>query len=197
MRMPLRLFLLTVVLLVTTAQGAPAANYTLPLVNNTGLDPTQFSIFAMGFSTASQLVMGPTGAFAPQSTGTVSSYKVGTGPGELSQITLDTNTEFKGGRLYFFVVPAGSPGPTVNVGQQPKNPPDPSVPPYTIVEITVPTPNPAAQPATIDVQTVDGFIFPITITLNNQVNVAGQQYGQPIYPPGQPAPVNRADIFTA
>jgi hypothetical protein len=49
----------------------------------------------------------------------------------------------------------------------------------------------------MDVQTVDGFIFPLTITLNNQINVAGQQYGQPVYTSGQTATVNRADIFTA
>jgi hypothetical protein len=190
---PLRLLVLAVALLVGTPNGALAATYTIPLTNNTGLDPTKYSIYAMGFSVASQLVMGQNGTFTTQSSGTISSYKVGTGAGELSQITLDTNTAFTGGRLYFFVVPAGSQGPTVAYGTQPTNPPDSTFPPYTIVEITVP----AGLPATIDVQTVDGFIFPLTITLNNQTNVVGQQYGQPVYTSSQAAPVNRADIFTA
>jgi hypothetical protein len=176
-----------------TPNRALAVNYSIQLTNNTGLDPAQYSIYAMGFSTKGQLVMGSTGTFATQSSGTVSSYKVGTGAGELSQITLDTNTAFTGGRLYFFVVPAGSPAPSVPFGNQPTNPPDSTFPPYTIVEITVP----AGLPATMDVQTVDGFIFPLTITLNNQINVAGQQYGQPVYTSGQTATVNRADIFTA
>ena len=195
MRTPLQILLLAAALLAMTPNRALAANYTMPLINNTGLDPTQFSIYAMGFSVASQLVMGSNGTFAPQSSGIISSYQVGAGG--LSQITLDTNTAFTGGRLYFFVVSQGSSAPSVTYGTQPTNPPDPSFPPYTIVEITVPAPNPGPLPATIDVQTVDGFIFPLTITLNNQINVAGQQYGQPVYTLGQPAPVNRADIFTA
>src|SRR6185369_6827402 len=105
--------LLAAALLVTTPGRTPAATYTLPLIDNTGLDPAQFAIYAMGFSTTSQLVMGAAGTFATQSSGTVSSYKVGYGPGELGQITLDTATDFAGGRLYFFVVPAGAPAPSV------------------------------------------------------------------------------------
>ena len=190
---PLRLLLLAVALLVGTPDGTLAATYTFPLTDNTGLDPTKYSLYAMGFSIASQLVMGPTGTFTTQTGGTISSYKVGTGAGELSQITLDSNTAFTGGRLYFFVVPAGQQAPSVAYGAQPTNPPDSKFPPYTIVEITVP----AGLPATVDVQTVDGFIFPVTITLNNQTNVAGQQYGQPVYTSSQAATVNRADIFTA
>jgi hypothetical protein len=173
--------------------SALAASYTFQLINNTGLDPARHSIYAMGFSTTSQLVMGSTGTFSTQSSGTISSYKIGTGAGELGQITLDTNTAFTGGRLYFFVVPVGTQAPSVAYGTQPTNPPDATFPPYTIVEITVPP----GSPATIDVQTVDGFILPLTITLNGQTNVAGQQYGQPIYPSGQPAIVNRADILAA
>lgn len=172
--------------------GASAANYTLQLVNNTGLASSQYTIYAMGFSTTSQLVMGSAGTFATQSSGTISSYPVGTGAGQISQILLATNIAFTGGRLYFFVVPVGSPAPSVTYGSQPANPPGAPYP-NTIVEITVP----AGTPATMDVQTVDGFIFPLTVTLNGQTNVAGQQYGQPIYTLGQTATVNRAAIFTA
>jgi hypothetical protein len=56
---------------------------------------------------------------------------------------------------------------------------------------------PAGSPATMDVQTVDGFIFPLTLTLGGQFNVPGKQYGQPVYGLAQSAPVNRAAVFSA
>ncbi len=190
------------------------ADYIFRLVDETGLNPAEFSIFAMGFSTADELVLGPAGTMVTQNSGTISSYKVGTGAGELSEIRLDTITTFTGGRFYFFIAPVGTSAPTVEYGKQPTDPPNAPIPPQTpfppfsIVELTVPpatpappgpapTPLPTAHPATVDIQTVDGFIFPLTITLNGQTNVAGQQYGQPIYPSGQTPTVNRADIFTA
>ena len=168
---------------------ASAASYTLQLVDNSGLDSSQYTIYAMGFSTASNLVMNSSGAFVSQSSGTVSSYKVGYGG--LTQILLDANTAFSGGRVYFFVVPAGSPAPSVAFGKQPANPPGGDI--YSMVEITVP----AGSPATMDVQTVDGFVFPISLTLNGQTNVPGMQFGQPVYPAGQPAVVNRQSVFSA
>lgn len=190
---PLRVFGLFLALLALIPAEASATNYTITMVNNTGLDPSKYTIYAMGYSTSSNLVMNSSGVFVTQSSGTISSYPLGTGAGQISTISLDTATAFTGGRLYFFMVPNGSPAPTVAFGSQPTNPPDTAYPPYTIVEITVP----ANSPATIDVQTVDGFVFPLTITLNNQINVVGQQYGQPVYTTGQTGAVNRADIFTA
>lgn len=172
-----------------------AGTYTLELTDNTGLKSTEFSIYAMGFSIASQMVMDGSGAFVSQSTGTVQSYKVGAGG--VTQITLDDETAFTGGRIYFFVAPVGGAAPTVMFGSQPTNPPSTDFPPFSILELTVPAATGMANPATIDIQTVDGFIFPLTVTLNGATNAPGSQFGQPVYTPGQPAPVNRADIFKA
>src|SRR5581483_10151045 len=66
-------------------------------------------------------------------------------------------------------------------------------PPFDIVEITVP----AGGLPTIDVQTVDGFIFPMTLTLFDSGNNPLGQVGQPPYPPGAQAVVNRNDVFAA
>ena len=75
---------------------------------------------------------------------------------------------------------------------QPTNPPNSNYPPFDIVEITV-TPGRLPTALTIDVQTVDGFIFPLTLTLNNQLG----QVGNTLPTNGQGAVVNRQDIFTA
>ncbi len=203
--------LVAVIVLVSSGLGgrALADDYTLELVDQTGLNAADFSIYAMGFAYANDLVLGPAGTFVTQSSGTVTSYKVGTGPGEISRILLDPVKPFTGGRIYFFIAPAGTAAPTVPFSQQPTNPPNapppPAVPfpPYSILEITVPAATapvppailPTANPATADIQTVDGFIFPLTMTLDGPTNVAGKQYGQPVYAAGQSPLVNRADIF--
>jgi len=170
------------------------ANYTISIMNATGLAPANYSIYVMGFSTGSNLVLGPTGTLVSQSSGTISSYPVGTGAGQISAITLDTLTEFNGGRFYFFVVANGQPAPSVTFGQQPPNPgTNPSYPPYSIVEITVPAPvSGVAQNATIDIQTVDGSVFPLTIGLNG-LSTAGNIYGQPL----NNSAVTRASILSA
>lgn len=191
---PLAAFALALglVLLGAATPAASAQNYTVNLVNNSGLDPAEYTFYVMGFSYNSNLVLGPAGTLISQNSGTVSSYPVGSGSGQISQITLDSATAFTGGRFYFFVVPTGDPAPSVAYNTQPANPPGGDNI-YGIVELTIP----ANAASTIDVQTVDGFTVPLTITLNNNINVAGQQYGQPIYSTGQSAIVNREAIFTA
>ncbi len=173
---------------------APAANFTMPIVNQTGLDPDKYVIYVMGFSYANNLVLKSNGTLGTQTSGAVKSYKVGSGSGEIGKITIPASTTFVGGRFYFFVSSAGAGAPTVSFGNQPSNPPSQDYPPFAIVEMTIPAPN---QNATLDVQTVDGFTVPLTITRNNQANKAGQQYGQPLYDNGKKAVVNRQDIFNA
>ena len=88
----------------------------------------------------------------------------------------------------------GSEGPSLPYGTEPTNPPDfPFVSQF--VEFTV-----TAGPNTVDLQTVDGFTLPMTITAGlANVNVVGKQYGQPIATPQQPANavVTRGAIFDA
>jgi hypothetical protein len=161
--------------------------FTLPLVDQTGLDPSQYSIYVLGFSAASQMELQSNGQFAsfPASSGTIPSYNIHSMP----SITLDTTTALTGARLYFFVVPEGQAAPTMaysNNGSsvtQPLNPPNNSNP-YDIVEIT----QPANGEPTVDVQTVDGFIFPLTLTLNDNLG----QVGQPLANPN----INRQDIIS-
>ena len=85
----------------------------------------------------------------------------------------------------------GSAGPSLPMGTEPTNPPN--FPFITgIVEFTVTT-----GANTVDLQTVDGFTLPMTITAGSgNVNVTGKQYGQPVAPPAS-AVVTRAKIFEA
>lgn len=171
----------------------PSATYTLPLINATGLNPTQESVYVLGYSAASQMALQSNGQFASlasgPATGTIQSFNISTMP----PITLSSGTALTGARLYFFVAPPGQ-APTFSYSNhgssvvQPTNPPNSNYPPFDIAEITVPDPASLKAP-TVDVQTVDGFIFPLTLTLNNNLG----QVGQPVPNPS----VNRADILGA
>jgi hypothetical protein len=86
----------------------------------------------------------------------------------------------------------GNEGPSFPIGTQPANPPGfPFA--YQFVEFT----SVAGGSNTVDLQTVDGFTFPITITAGAaNTNVAGYQYGQPVENPLSPT-VTRTSIFNA
>ncbi len=204
---------------------------TLPLQNETGLNPSQYSIYVLGFSVASGLVLDGSGQFVTpgaKGTGTSTSYAQGYEIGStISSITLDTTKPLNGARVYLFVEPSNQPAPelpfvsgAISGGvSQPQNPPTtptfsglPPIPgysypsglvPYDIVEITVdgatPTdPDPNASDIHIDVQTVDGFIFPLTLTEENQgVPIQGGQVGQPWSLQTLSSTVNLQDIITA
>jgi hypothetical protein len=85
----------------------------------------------------------------------------------------------------------GVEGPSLPMGTEPINPPN--FPFITgIVEFTVTT-----GANTVDLQTVDGFTLPMTITAGSgNVNKKGKQYGQPVAPHSS-AVVTRAKIFDA
>jgi hypothetical protein len=150
--------------------------YSLPLVNQTGLNPAQESVYVAGFSTASQRELQSNGKFAPflGPSGTIPSFDLST----LPSITLDSTQALIGARLYFFVAPPGR-APTLPFSDngrsvtQPTNPPNSNAPPFDIVEITQPA---GGGLPTIDVQTVDGFIFPLTLTLSNNLGQVGQPF---------------------
>ena len=175
------------------ASAAPPDSYSISLQNQTGLDEAEYTIYALGYSTTSKMMLLNDGTFGPfpANNGTIPSYPVG--PGRLSQITIQESVQLLGARVYFFVAGATAAAPSFpysgNGAQvtQPQNPPNPNYPPYSFVEITQ-NPSFSATPV-IDVQTVDGFIFPLTITLNNSLG----QVGQPL-PAG---PVDRTSIFNA
>ena len=85
----------------------------------------------------------------------------------------------------------GNEGPSFAIGTQPANPPGfPFV--YQFVEFT----SVAGGSNTVDLQTVDGFTFPITITAGKaNTNQVGYQYGQPVENPLSPT-VTRTSIFS-
>lgn len=181
-------------------------NYTISLANSTALPSAKYGIYVMGFSVGSgvALVAGSGGTLVagPAAGGTpINSFPVGNGPGQYNTIALSTTAGFVGGRFYFFVVANGSPAPTVLFGQQPPNAgSNPAYPPYSIVELTILGANGGpAQNATIDVQTVDGFVFPLTIALNGGTsNASGNViFGQPIQGGNPGAIVSRDSIFAA
>jgi hypothetical protein len=185
--------LLLCVLVFGVLPAAAGVTYSLPIRNQTGLYPTEYTIYVLGYSTASKLMLLNDGTFGPfpGTKGTIPGYPVGSGGGQVSEITIEESVNLSGARIYFFVAQATAAAPSLSYSNggasvsQPGNPPNANCPRYSFVEITQiaenhPTP-------TVDVQTVDGFIFPLTISLNG-----GGSVGQP-YPT---TAVTRNAIFT-
>ena len=155
------------------------------LKNQTGLDDSQYSIYVLGYSTASQQMLsvtaGTTAAFVavPNQSGNLPTYKLGTDITEISVSTAAPLQAINGARIYFFVAdnstfPSAPQVPYSNSGAAVTNvlnPPNSAVPPYTFVEFTLID---LQYGPVIDVQTVDGFIFPITISLNDFLGAVGQ-----------------------
>lgn len=161
----------------------------IPLQNQTGLDTEKYSIYVLGFSTTSQLMLsvttGTTASFVamPNESGTLPAYNLGsTG---ITQIDIDLTpplNEINGARIYFFVAENSEfPNPpqvtytawganVVNV----ENPPNSAVPPYAFAEFTVVD---LSYGAVIDLQTVDGLTFPLNLTLNDSLGAVGQPLG--------------------
>jgi hypothetical protein len=160
------------------------STYTMPLVNDTLL--TKSSIYVGGFSsnnlTLQRSKEGVLG-FATTQGGMWTTYKVGTVPADYHRIEFDSSQFIDDSRMYFFVVPKGEAAPSFPYGTQPPDPPGGSSL-FTYVELT--NPNNGARP-TVDVSTVDGFSFPVTLKLNDKLGAVGQ-------PPDSPH-VNRQSII--
>lgn len=167
--------------------------YSLPLVNNTGLDMSKHPIYVGGFSTASGLTLQP-GSTAGElifgaagNTGlVVDSYPVGQGPGQYSSIVLDSSQPVDSGRIYLYVMGTNQAGPTFPFGQQPSASTQYM---YEYVELT----EPAGGLPTINVSTVDAFNFPLTLTPHDSGGNYLGQVGQPL----QGAAANRSSIARA
>lgn len=163
----------------------------LPLVNQTGLSASDYSVYVLGYSVASDLWLDGTGRFVDSSAMTsLPAHNIA----GLSTITINTGQEVLGARIAFFVTPFNTPPtpfPRLADGGviQPTNPPNSNYPPFDIVELT----NTASDSFIIDVQTVDGFIFPLTLTLNDDLG----QVGTALPAAGQDAVVTRQGIFPA
>jgi len=184
------------------------AQGTIELVNETNLPARKFSLYAVGYSTANKLMLNAEGKFVPipAGSGKIPSHKIG-GRGGLSRIILERSNAFAGGIVLVALVPQGRPAPYVTYTgggasiTQPTNPPG-SVWPgnqgkylFQFIEITQP---PAKNP-TIDISMVDGFIMPITATINPSKRRPNgiAQVGQPLKNARDPSSVNRKTIFQA
>lgn len=168
--------------------------YTMPLINNTQLDPSKHPVYVGGFSTASgltiqpgsnagQLVFGPAGNTDLK----VDSYPVGRGAGQYSSIAFDSSQPIDGGRIYFYVMGTNQAGPTFPFGQQPSSSNQYL---YEYIELTEPS---GGGLPTIDVSTVDAFSFPLTLTPHDTAGNYLGQVGQPL----QGASANRSAIARA
>ena len=86
------------------------ATYSFPIQNETGLDAAEYTIYVLGYSTASQLMLlndGTFGAF-PGASGTIPSYPVGSGGGQVSEVTVQESVNLSGTRIYFFIADAAT-----------------------------------------------------------------------------------------
>ena len=151
------------------------AGYSMPLVDNSHLNPEKYSIYVGGFA-ANNLTIQPDSIqgvldFATATGGPVSTYKLGRGADEFHEIEFPESQFVDGGRIYFFVVPRGQTPPP---GTQP---PDPPANPYlnSYIEVT----KPDRDRPTVDLSTVDGFTFPMTLTLNDKHGEVGQPLDSP------------------
>lgn len=169
----------------TTATAA----ISIPLYNQTGLDEKRYTIYILGFSTASKKMLSvKTGTTiaefvsVPNVSGTLPVYKLSA---EISQISIDVTSplnssrQIDGARIYFFVADntkfpdapkvcyTDSGAKVINV----KNPPNSDFPPYSFVEFTIVD---LSYGAVIDLQTVDGLTFPLNLTLNDSRGAVGQ-----------------------
>lgn len=181
------------------------ANISIPIGQSTCLDMTKHTIYVMGFSSTSQKMLsvdGNTGIASftkiTDATGTLNTYKLMT---EITEISVDMTPSaadptkpaepVDGARIYFFVAENSKfpSAPVVKYNNYGKdvinvqNPPNPNVPPYTFAEFTIVDLN---YGAVIDSQTVDGFVFPVNITLNDSLGAVGQ----PMY-------ISRKEVLSA
>ena len=182
-----------------------SGSYTLPLENLTGLDPNRYTVYVLGYSVASRQMLtvagsDKKGSFTkytppPANTSTyIPSFKVGT---EITSIAVTNSTAdpnvvpLDGARIYFFVADSKATyddnngtngGPQFKILsdggiQQCGNPPQTKFPIFNYVELTFL----AGKDMFIDVSSVDGFFFPVTITATDNAGIVNLgQLGQPL-----------------
>lgn len=164
-------------------------------------DQTQLrghAIYIVGYSTTSKKMLTvangiTTAAFTPANeSGTLPALKLGS---EITGISVDRSVEIDGARVYIFVAAKQHLEPPVitysNGGASVKQPPvyqSQCFPVNAYVELTIGP----SYGAVIDLSTVDGFVFPMNVTLNN--NLA--EIGNPINDPSCYM-FNRASFFGA
>ncbi|GBG00247.1 hypothetical protein Rsub_12891 [Raphidocelis subcapitata] len=187
---------------------------------DSGLQKRSYAMWIIGWSPASKKYLDhdPQGVgfwkSIPSGSGHIGAKRLGKGQGELSQIKVESANPVIGGRLYVVLVPVGEaasiPPPCVtytNGGADIVQPLDAGTEPnantwlcnnqrfmHQVIEVT----QPSSAPMTINLQVVDGFVFPITITLTPAPGdgITPGQIGQPLTATGKaPNNINRQSIF--
>lgn len=185
--------------------AASGTTLSIALHDGTKLSSGKYTIYVLGFTTKSKKMLSiidksktKTASFiaVTAKSGTLPAYKLND---EITEVKVDIPSPFTdadkidGARIYFFVADNSkfSAAPKIaydNTGANVtnvQNPPNTTEPPYSFCEFTIVDPG---YGPVIDVQTVDGFTLPVTITLNQ-----GGAVGQPLGNAG----VTRASIISA
>jgi hypothetical protein len=192
--------------------GAPVTGATIPAGTTIAQINSTTSITLSTTPTAGAVTV-----TFPPSSGTVDSYDISQYPSFTFDPTVQTQG-LNGARIYVFVIPQNWPSVATQPGvagyptnppafpysysaisfgiQQPNNPPnspsfESSYPPSAIVEPTI-DPLSGGGGLHIDVQTVDGFTFPLSLTLKDSGNNVLGTVGQPVPANG----ITRADIIS-
>lgn len=169
-------------------------NYSISLENLTGLD-SNYKVYVLGYSTSSKkyLKVNITKKEASftnytKASGYINSYELGT---EIKSIKLSNKNPINGARIYFFVADKrkiyndnsdkakninlrfsySNSGAEVN---QVGNPPQTKFPQYSYIEATFLK----DQPLFIDVSSVDGFFFPVSILAQDKTGKELDRVGQ-------------------
>ncbi|GAB5419126.1 MAG: hypothetical protein Crog4KO_06340 [Crocinitomicaceae bacterium] len=152
---------------------------TISLKNKTLLNPQDYTIYVMGFSSTSKLQLthdsGTKAKFSsiPSGSGNLNILALSAtdvnGCKAITEIDLDKSTDIAGARIYFFFSKKATfpDPPTITYSNGGKdvvnvpNPPNADFAPYTYAEFT----NSPGYGSVIDSQTVDGLTAPVTIEI--------------------------------
>jgi hypothetical protein len=181
----------------TYISDLPDSIYTLSLNNLTGLSD-KYKVYVLGYSTASKKMLtvpssGTLGVFSPMSaspdSGYVESFELGK---DITKIQVSNKNPIIGARIYFFVVDKtatykdssnhtnnqnlgfkylDSGATVIQIG----NPPQTAYPQYNYIEATFKT----NEGLYIDISTVDGFFFPLSLIAQNKAGLELDRIGQP------------------
>jgi len=183
--------------LIETAGAQQRHRTYVALENKTGLSASRYSVYAVGYATASQKMLAADGHWVPikHDKGKIVGHRIG--PRGLSMV-LERSNPVDGGIVLLVVAPRHHRAPYVTYTDgganvtQPSNPPANTWPHsqermlYQFIEIT----QPSDKNPTIDISVVDGFVMPITAVAHDGRRRLAQ-VGQPRAPA-----VNRARIMS-
>lgn len=181
----------------TYASNAPKGKYTVSLENLTGLNK-KYKVYVLGYSPGSKKMLtlntgSSTGKFTPipstSKDGYIESYELGK---EITEIEVNNTNPIVGARIYFFIKDTtktyqdnSKKTANHNLGfsysdygkkvSQVSNPPQSEFPQYNYIEATFKS----NEGLYIDISTVDGFFFPLSLIAQDKNGKELDRIGQP------------------